>query len=144
MRTTTAGALATVSALAALLGGCGSSSRSPAADPSATVTSTAVPCRRYAETAQRIADAQAELYSGRATASGQSTVERLAGELEALETGAPAEVANALADLADGFRLAQQLLSSPSTRGSAQLKALTSRLAEDGTTISTWIQGRCH
>ena len=142
MRNSTAGALVTLSALAALLAGCGGSS-SPKADPSATVTSTAVPCDRYADTAQRIADAQKELYSGRVTPAGKAAVERLATELGALQADAPYGVSNALTDLADGFRLAQQLLASPKATDPAQLRALTSRLAEDGRTISTWVQSRC-
>lgn len=131
-------------ALAVTCGGCsGDSGDEPKAEPSTELTEITVSCDRFADTAQRITDAQAALYDGKDGPADAEAVDALVTELDALKEDAPEEVRTALTDLGTGFRSAQRLLADPTDANRAELVALTPALAEDGQTVTSWIADEC-
>ncbi|WP_408895423.1 hypothetical protein ACJ5H2_11005 [Nocardioides sp. R1-1] len=112
-------------------------------DPSAPLTEITVECDQFADTAQRISDAQVALYDGKASSDDAAAVDALVAELEALEEDAPADVRTALSDLGAGFRSVQEALERPSAEASAELVELAPALAEDSQAVTTWIVEEC-
>ena len=114
-------------------------SASGTAEPS--VTEVTVDCPEFADTAQKIVEAQAELY----TPGGDATqaIDDLLVELEALKEGAPEDVQQALTDLGSGFQDAATLLEDPTGENQAKLVGLSEQLAEDGETVTGYITEQC-
>lgn len=110
--------------------------------PSDELTETVVECDEFEDTAKRITDAQADLYDGSGD-DASAAIDTLTTELEALEEGAPAEVQDALNDLAEGFRDAEEALAEPTKERHAELAELADELAEDGRTVTTYIAEEC-
>lgn len=132
-------------ALAALTGCSGDPGdpREPEADPSAPLTDVTVDCERYADTAQRITDAQTALYDGKDSPDDTEAVNELVAELDALKDEAPDDVDTALTDLGAGFRSAKELLEEPDGTDGAELTEVASSLAEDSQTVTAWILDQC-
>jgi len=109
------------------------------AEPS--VTEVTVDCPEFADTAKKIVEAQAKLY----TPGGDATqaIDDLLAELEALKEGAPEDVQQALTDLGSGFQDAAELLEDPTQENQAALAALAPELAADGETITGYITEEC-
>jgi len=104
-----------------------------------TTDHTTVDCAEFAETAKKIADAQADVYAG----GGRGAVDALVAELDELKDGAPADVQAALDDLADAFGQAAQIMTDPTDENKAELAALGPKLSEDGRTITAYIVSKC-
>ena len=117
--------------------GPGPATSDPPGDPLTEVT---ISCPEFEDTARRIAEAQAELYSGTSDA---EVVDSLVAELDALKEGAPEEVRSALDDMGAGFREAAELLADPSAKDRAALARLAPELAADGETITAYITTQC-
>ena len=115
----------------------------PKVAPSTELTEITVECDRFADTAQRITDAQTALYDGKDSPDDATAVDALVEELDALKQDAPADVRTALSDLGEGFRSAQQLLADPTEANRAALAELTPQLSEDGRTVTGWIVEQC-
>jgi hypothetical protein len=137
--TLVAGALAVL----VLAGGCSGESDEPKGAPSTDLTEITVECARFADTAQRIADAQTALYDGKESPDDDAAVDALTKELDALKQDAPSDVRTALTDLDEGFRSAQRLLADPTETNRAALAELTAQLSEDGQTVTGWIVDQC-
>jgi hypothetical protein len=136
-------AVVAVGLLAACTSGSGgrhpsSPSSSQVRLPTALATNTPH-CRALAAAADRVARAEAQLY----TSAGKGSLDALRSELHSLQAGAPANVQAALAQLATGFTSAQQLLAHPTARNKAQLSALESKLAADAELVSSYVVGKC-
>jgi hypothetical protein len=129
--------LATVAVAA--LSGC--SEERPKAQPSAPMTEVTISCPEFADTANKITEAQEALYSG---SGGAAAVDTLEAELAALKQGAPADVRAALGDLSAAFRDAQQIMAHPSAEGSAELADLSKKLSADGQKITAYITAKCN
>lgn len=123
--------------------GCSGDPDEPVADPSAPLSDVTVDCDRFEDTAQRITDAQTALYDGKDSPDDAAAVDELVAELEALQEEAPDDVDAALTGLAGGFRSAQELLADPQAADPSELAALSTTLAEDGRTVTTWILSQC-
>lgn len=114
-------------------------SASGTAEPSATEVT--VDCPEFAETAKKIVEAQAELYTPGGDA--KQAIDDLLVELEALKKDAPDDVQQALTDLGSGFQNAAALLEDPTRENQAQLIELAPQLAEDGETVTGYITEQC-
>lgn len=144
--TTTHGPAARIVGLLAVLAvatGCSDDPDEPDADPSAPVSDITVDCDRYADTAQRITDAQTALYDGKDSPDDAAAVDALVAELDALKDEAPDDVDSALTDLGEGFRSAEELLAAPDAADGAALAELAPALAEDGQAVTAWILDEC-
>ena len=130
-------------AVLVLASGCSGDSEEPKGAPSTELTEITVECARYADTAQRITDAQTALYDGKDAPEDDAAVDALVKELDALQEGAPSDVRSALTDLGEGFRSAQQLLADPTEANRAALAELTPKLSEDSQTVTGWIVEQC-
>jgi hypothetical protein len=144
-------------ALAVMLVGCsddpesepesepGSSAQTDLVDPTDTSkdkeTGT-LDCPAFEETAQKIVDAQAQLYGQGAGSDPDAAIDDLLTELEGLKEGAPADIQDALTGLGDGFRRAADLLDDPSQDQTALLE-LATELSEDGQAVTTYIAKQC-
>jgi hypothetical protein len=105
------------------------------------VTEATVDCPEFADTAKKIVEAQAELYTPGGDAA--QAIDDLLVELEALKEGAPEDVQQALTDLGSGFQDAAELLEDPTPENQAALAALAPELATDGETVTTYITEQC-
>lgn len=132
-----------LAALVLVCSGCSDDPEQTGADPSAPVTDITVECDRFADTAQRIADAQAALYDGKDSPEDATAVDDLVTELDALKEDAPDDVDEALTGLGEGFRSAQELLADPTPENTAELAALSPKLSEDSQAVTAWILREC-
>jgi len=132
--------LAVVLATVAVAALAGCSGDKPKAHPSAPLTEVTISCPEFADTAKKITDAQAALYSG---SDGAAAIDTLDAELAALKKGAPADVQAALTDLSDAFRAAQQVMAHPTAEGSAKLADLSKKLSADGQKVTAYITAKC-
>jgi anion-transporting ArsA/GET3 family ATPase len=135
MRTRPYAAAAAVAAVLSLAG-CGGSEDKP----SSAMTEFTVPCARFSDTAKKITDAQAELYSG---TGGTKAVDALVKELDALKDGAPADVKDALAEMSDAFAKAQRIMADPTQASAAELAKLGPKLSADSQKITAYIVQKC-
>src|SRR5690348_12507151 len=105
--------------------------------PTTNVTETTLDCSKYADTAQKIVQAQQELYAG----SGGSTeaLDTLKSEMDALKDGAPDNVKTAIDELDDAFAKVQEIITSNSATAQQQLASMGQELSKDGQTITTYI-----
>lgn len=126
-----------------LVAGCSDDPDKPTADPSAPVTDITVECDRFADTAQRITDAQTALYDGKDSPDDATAVASLVSELDALKDDAPDDVDDALTSLGEGFRSAQELLADPTPENTAELAELAPGLSEDSQAVTAWILSQC-
>jgi hypothetical protein len=132
-----------VVALAAALSACtGDSGDSGDSEPSpgGSITEIAVDCVQFADTARKITDAQAALYSG---TGGTPAIDTLVTELTALKAEAPSEIQAALTDMSAAFRDAGELLENPTPENKAKLADLSPKLSEDGQRITAYITAEC-
>ncbi|RNL80869.1 hypothetical protein EFL95_00315 [Nocardioides marmorisolisilvae] len=139
--------------LAAALTGCGGGGDKKDADktpgaantrlstPTSKVTEVTLDCAKYADTAQKIAEAQQELYAG----SGGSTeaLDTLKSRMDALKDGAPDNVKAAIDELNQAFEKVQQIIANPTTEAQQELAQMGPKLATDGQTITTYIVSQC-
>lgn len=138
--------LVLVSALAACGGDDPDSAESPGASqtrlssPTDPMTEVVVPCAEFSAAAEKIAEAQRDLYSASGTA---DAVDTLATELGALKDGAPAAVKTAIDDLVAAFRTASELLDEPTATAQAELAALAAKLSDAGKTVSDYVVDKC-
>lgn len=123
--------------LVAALSACGGD---PESSPSDELTEITISCARFDDTARKITDAQAALYSGTGSAEALDTLE---AELSALEEGAPSEIRTALRDMSSAFRDAQEVLERPSPANTAKLADLAKKLSDDGQKITAYITSEC-
>jgi len=109
--------------------------------PGAKPTQTVLDCQKYDDTAQKIVEAQQELYAG----NGGSTdaLDSLKSEMDALKDGAPGEVKDAIDELDDAFVKVQEIIANPTTEGQQELAAMGPKLSRDGQTITTYIVSQC-
>lgn len=109
--------------------------------PSGQVTEVTLDCAKYADTAQKIVEAQQELYAG----SGGSTeaLDTLKSEMDALKDGAPDNVKAAIDELDDAFAKVQEIITSGSATAQQELATMGTKLSADGQTITTYIVSRC-
>jgi len=119
------------------LAGCGGSSDDKASAPMTEIT---VPCDKYEDTAKKITDAQAEIYSG---TGGAEALASLRTELEGLKAGAPADVKTALTELVDAFEQAQQVMDDPANADASALADLGPKLSKDGQKVTAYIVSKC-
>lgn len=117
--------------------GCGGSADQK---PAARLTDFTIPCDKYAGTARKITDAQAELYGGTGST---EAIDTLVGELDALKDGAPKDVKAALDEMGDAFRKAQEVMKDPSRASTAELADLGPKLSEDSQKITAYIVAKC-
>ena len=109
--------------------------------PTSKVTQTTLDCDKYADTAQKIAQAQQELYAG----SGGSTdaLDALKSEMDALKDGAPDDVKAAIDELNDAYAKVQEIIADPSSQAQSDLASMGPKLASDGQTIATYVVSQC-
>ena len=109
--------------------------------PTAKVTEVTLDCEKYRDTAQKIAEAQQELYAG----SGGSTeaLDTLKSRMDALKDGAPDNVKAAIDELNQAFEKVQQIMANPTAEAQQELAQMGPKLATDGQTISTYIVSQC-
>lgn len=123
--------------LVASLSACGGD---PESSPSDELTEITLACEKFDDTAKKITDAQASLYSGTGSTEAIDTLE---AELSALKDGAPADVRTALTDLSAAFRDAEQILEKPTPENTAKLAAVAQKLSDDGQKITAYIASEC-
>lgn len=123
--------------LVAALSACGGD---PESSPSAELTEITLSCAKFDDTAKKITDAQAALYSGTGSTEAIDTLE---AELSALKDGAPADVRTALTDLGAAFRDAEEILDKPTPKNTAKLAELAQKLSDDGQKITAYITAEC-
>lgn len=109
-------------------------------EPEASLTEMTVPCAQFAGTAERIAEAQKQLYASSGSA---DAIEALTAELEALKEGAPADVQAALDTLSQAFQDAAALVDDPEAADQQKLAELASELSAAGQKISAYVVDRC-
>lgn len=136
--------------LAASLAGCSDDDPKGGSDPGASqtrlstpgdpVTELTVPCTEFSDAAQKIADAQRDIYTRSGAA---DAVDRLATELDGLKAGAPDEVRTAVDQLVDAFRTAATLMEEPTAAAQAELARLASKLSEAGKTVTDYVVSKC-
>jgi hypothetical protein len=140
--------------LAAALGGCSddpessdepsssepSSSTSLSTEQSVPLTETPVDCPEFAEVATKITDAQTALYSGTGDT---AVIDDLVAELDGLKEGAPADVQDALDDMASAFQDAAEILADPTAENQAKLAELGPQLADAGQKITAYFTSQC-
>jgi len=114
---------------------------SPSGTAEPSVTEVTVDCPEFADTAKKIVEAQADLYTPGGDA--KQAIDDLLVELEALKEGAPEDVQQALTDLGSGFQDAAALLEDPTPENQAALVDLAEQLAEDGETVTGYITEQC-
>ena len=133
-----------VVALAAALSACtGESGDSGDSEPSHSggpLTEITVDCGQFADTAEKITDAETALYSG---SGGTAAIDNLVTELTALKAEAPSEIQSALTDMSAAFRDAEELLDNPTPENKAKLADLSPKLSEDGQKITAYITAEC-
>jgi hypothetical protein len=105
------------------------------------MTEITVPCDTYADTAKKITDAQAEIYSG--TGDGAEAIASLRSELDGLQDGAPADVKAALTELGDALEKAQQIMADPENADTSELADLGPKLSEDSQKVTAYIVSKC-
>jgi len=139
--------------LAGALTGCGGggdkgdSGKSPSSGntrvstPTSKVTQTTLDCAKYADTAQKITEAQQELFAG----GGGSTeaLDTLKSRMNALKDGAPDNVKAAVDELNDAFAKVQEIIANPSSEAQQELATMGPKLSQDGLTITTYIVSQC-
>lgn len=108
--------------------------------PSDPLTEITIDCDQFEDAAQRITEAQAELY---ADSGSQEAIDTLLEELEALEADAPPGIQAALDDMSEGFQDAAELLEDPTRKSKERLADLAPELAEDGQEITDYITSQC-
>ena len=137
-------------ALAIVLAGCGgggdddqkpSAKETRLGTPSTSVTETTLDCAKYNDTAQKIVQAQQELFAG----SGGSTeaLDSLKAQLDALKDGAPGDVKAAIDELETAFEKVQEAIENPTSEAQAELAEMAPKLSADGQKISTYIVSQC-
>jgi hypothetical protein len=137
MRTPARNAVVLAVVLLASLSGCGGGSSDK---PSAPMTEVTIACDQFSDTAKKITDAQAELYSG----TGSTTaIDTLVGELDALKEGAPQDVKAALTEMGEAFRKAQEVIKDPTQASTTELADLGPKLSEDSQKITAYIVSKC-
>ncbi|MFL6109433.1 MAG: hypothetical protein ACJ72L_20915 [Marmoricola sp.] len=109
--------------------------------PTSPVTQTTLDCEKYADTAQKIARAQQELYAGK----GGSTdaLDALKSEMDALKEGAPDDVKAAIDELNDAYAKVQEIIADPSSQAQSDLATMGPKLASDGEKITTYVVSQC-
>lgn len=104
------------------------------------MTEITISCEEFEDTARKITDAQAALYSG---PGGTEAIDTLETELSALEEGAPADVRTALRGMTAAFRDAQEILAEPTPENTAKLAELSEELSADSEKITAYITSKC-
>jgi hypothetical protein len=143
-----AGILGIVLAAALTACGGGGEDKSPSAagtrlgSPTTKVTESVLDCDKYSDTAQKIVEAQQELYAG----SGGSTdaLDKLKTEMDALKKDAPSNVKDAVDELDEAFAKVQEIIADPSSSDAqSELAEMGPQLSKDGQTITTYIVSQC-
>lgn len=98
-----------------------------------------VPCQQLGAIAAGVSSAQTHLY-GSPSPSAVATVTQ---QLTTLEASAPASLHPAINELIQGFQLAEQVLTNPTTQNKAQLDAMSARLSADAQQISSYVVAAC-
>ena len=106
--------------------------------PSTSATEITLDCAKYADTAQKIVQAQQELYAG----SGGSTeaLDTLKSLMNSLKKGAPSDVKAAIDELNVAFATVQE---NPTDKTQELLAAMGPKLSADGQKITTYIVSQC-
>lgn len=136
--------LTTLSAFA--LSACGGSDDGASTDsdrlpePTASLTETTIQCAEFDGTAERIAEAQKQLYSSEGPA---DAIAALVAELEALKAGAPADVQAALDTISKGFRDAAALGPTPDAEDQAKLADVAAELSAAGQKVAAYFVEQC-
>lgn len=127
--------------LAAALAACSDDSGDgDSADPSASLTEITIDCDEFQEAADRVTQAQADLYGG---TGGAEAIDTLIAELEALKEDAPDNVRAALTDMATAFRDAAELLENPTPENEDELTKLAPQLEAASRTITDYVTSEC-
>ncbi len=109
-------------------------------EPEASLTEMTVPCAQFAGTAERIAEAQRQLYSSEGSI---GAIEAITTELEALKDGAPSDVQAALDTLSQGFKDAAALVADPEAADQEKLAELATDLSAAGQKVSEYVVEKC-
>lgn len=125
--------------LAATLSACSDDGKS-GTEPSAPLTEITVSCDKYADTAEKIRQAQVELYTG---SGGAEAIDELVRELNGLRQGAPKEVQAALTEMVAAFKDAKVVMDNPTPENKGRLAELGPKLSEDGQKITAYIKSEC-
>ena len=128
--------------LAAALSACSGDddTADPDPKPSDPVSEITLECAAFADTAEKITDAQAALYSD---TGGAAAIDTLSAELTALKADAPEDIQTALTDLLAAFRDAKEILENPTPENKAKLVDLSPELSADGQKITAYITSQC-
>jgi hypothetical protein len=109
-------------------------------NPTDPVSEISLECEKYDNAAKAITAAQSALYSAPGS---EGAIDRLSGELAALEEDAPSEIKAALTRLETGFRKAGQYLANPTPANSTSLVELAPQLSTDGQKVTAYIASEC-
>jgi len=112
----------------------------PDPKPSGPVTGIALECAQFADTAEKITDAQTALYSD---TGGTGAIDTLSAELTALQADAPPAIQTALTGMLAAFRDAEEILENPTPENKARLADLSPQLSADGQKITSYITSQC-
>lgn len=110
------------------------------ADPSASLSEITVDCHEFQDTADRVTQAQADLYAG---TGGADAIDTLVAELEVLKEDAPHDVQAALTNMATAFRDAAALLENPTPKMQDELAELAPQLEAASRTITNYVTSEC-
>jgi len=102
-----------------------------------------IDCPEYQETAQKIIDTQAQLFSPDPDNDPAAAIDELNAELEALKEGAPPEIQEALTGLSASFGDAAEILEDPNGQNQTKLLELATKLSEAGQKVTTYIAEQC-
>ena len=128
-------------ALAVTLAACtGDSDDSDPSPTEARLSEITIECAEFADTAEKITDAQTALYSDTGST---GAIDTLAAELTALQADAPPEIQTALTGMLAAFRDAEEILESPTQENKARLVELAPKLSADGQKITAYIPSQC-
>ena len=128
-------------ALAVTLSACtGDSGDSDPSPTEARLSEITLECAEFADTAQKITDAQTALYSD---IGGAGAIDTLSAELAALQVDAPPDIQTALTGMLSAFRDAEEILENPTPENKARLADLSPGLAADGQKITAYITSQC-
>ena len=98
-------------------------------------------CQQLSATSERLASAQQDLYQ--VGAGSKAALNQIVGELQGLQTSAPADIRTALSELVTAFQQADDALRQPTKRAQRQLAQAAKVLAADGKKLTDYVASKC-
>jgi hypothetical protein len=90
----------------------------------------------------RLVGAERDLFTNRAN--GPTALSRIIGQLQDVQTGAPAEIRRALTELVTAFQSAEQALQHSTKQSRQQLAQAASVLSVDGKKVGDYAAQKCN